>query len=92
MNQVQYFMEKIITGETYNVSTQELNDLNYYYNVHTLIILGNSKTVCDLTIDGLDIKLSTGFVYNYTPISTITVNSAPSGVLLIGKKIKKQIF
>ena len=92
MIQAETYTIKLVQGDSLSVSGLEASDDKYYYSLHTLIFLGSYDNVTTLTLNGIQIKLPGGFVYNQTPIHSVNVTSAVEGVLLIGRKTKKQIF
>jgi hypothetical protein len=87
------FMKIVSQGET--ISTKELQQLDteHTYVLHTFYVLGGYNEVARLTLNGIENIVFGGTTkYDTTPINTLTVNTSVSGVLVIGKKIKKKIF
>jgi hypothetical protein len=89
--QTQSYIKKLTNGEAYDIKFSDLDDVNFNYSVHTVVILGNEKQRCVIELNGIQIKLSSGFVYNYTPIVKLRVIDAPFGILIIGNKTRKTL-
>lgn len=92
MNQVEIYTQKLAQGDSISLSALDAIDNNFYYTIHTIIFLGSYNNVTTLTLNGIEIKLGGGFVYNQTPIRSVSVTTSSEGVLLIGKKTKKTLF
>jgi hypothetical protein len=86
------FLNKLVENDTIDVSFMTLDDINFSYSIQTIIFLGGYDDLTEIEINDINVKLHGGFVYNQTPISKINVISSTYGVLIIGKKTKKDIF
>lgn len=92
MIQTELFTRKLTTGETLTIKNLETNDSLHGYSIHTIIILGGYDTTSNLTINGIQMDLPGGFVFNQMSINSITVTTSTNGVFLLGKKTKKTLF
>jgi hypothetical protein len=92
MSQTKSFTIKLGQGESVDITSLNLDDVNFSYSFQTAILLGAYDELINVNINGIDIQLPGGFVYNHTPITTFSVTSSTNGVLLIGLKTKREIF
>lgn len=92
MIQSEIYYTKLTQGQSLNTITLDTNDDNFTYNIHTLIFLGTYASETTVNINGIEMLLSGGFVYNQTPIQTVSVVTSTHGVLVIGRKTRKKLF
>jgi hypothetical protein len=92
MNQSREYVVKLTQGQSTSISALEQADTNHTYNIHTVIFLGGYNDETTLVLNGSTIKLAGGFIYNQTPIRSISITTSTNGVLLIGKTTKKTLF
>lgn len=92
MIQSQEYIVKLSAGQSTSTAALEAADTGHTYNIHTVIFLGLYDSGNDITLNGIQMVLPGGFVYNQTPIRSISVTTSPQGVLLIGRKTKKTLF
>jgi len=83
---------KLMVGEEYDTAAIMQADTENTYSINTIIFLGKSTDITEITIDGIDLQLSGGFVLNQLNMNDIVINNSTYGVLLIGNKTKKTIF
>ena len=86
------FLVKLVEGDNVDITELTLNDLNFEYSIQCIIFLGDYDVNSTVEVDGIDLVFGGGFVYNQTPPITINVKDSEFGILIIGKKTKKQIF
>jgi len=92
MIQTQVYTEKIISGGTQSIAALEAADTGHTYSIHSILFLGAYDDVTVLTVNGTQLHLPGAFVLNQYPINSVSVTTSPHGILLIGKKTKKQLF
>ena len=75
INQSSIYMTKIgTTGTTISVATLNANDANNTYALYMFFVLGETNDMVNVTVNGITMDLPAGFQYNFSPISSITVN------------------
>jgi len=92
MIQSQEYVVKLVQGQSTSIAALEAADTGHTYNIHTIIFLGSYNDDTEFVLNGNALKLAGGFVYNQTPIRSISITTSTNGVLLIGKKTKKTLF
>lgn len=92
MIQTQLYTAKLTEGQTKTVKDLETAEPDYSFSIHTAIMLGNYDDLTTVVINGTSLDLPGAFVYNQTPIASISVTTSSHGVYIIGKKTKKQLF
>lgn len=92
MIQTQEYVVKLIQGQSISTAALEAADTEHTYSFHTAILLGSYNDNVDFTLNGNTLRLAGGFVYNQTPIRSMSLTTSTHGVLLIGKKSKKTLF
>lgn len=92
MYQTDEYFIKLNQNDSLNINNLDNDDINYRYSIHTLIPLGSPSQLTTLIINGREVKIPGGFIYNTTPIEYLDIPISPEGVLIIGKKIRKTIF
>jgi hypothetical protein len=92
MIQAELYTEKLTSGGTQSVALLQAADTGHTYSIHSIIFLGAYDDVTTLTVNGTQLVLPGAFVLNQYPISSVSVTTSPHGVLLVGKKVKRQLF
>jgi hypothetical protein len=92
MIQTQVYTEKVTAGNSQSIAALEAADTGHTYSIHSIIFLGAYDDVTVLTVNGTQLDLPGAFVLNQYPINSVSVATSPHGVLLVGKKTKKQLF
>ena len=86
------FKLKLENNQSIDVNQLDLENPNFYHSIQCAIMVGNPTESINVILNGEDVVFPGGFVFNQIPIITLTVFSSTNGVLIIGKKTKKQIF
>lgn len=92
MIQSQEYTVKLAQGQSTSITALESADTGHTYNIHTVILLGSHNDEVEFVLNGLTLKLGGGFIYNQTPIRSISITTGANGALLIGRKTKKTLF
>jgi hypothetical protein len=98
MIQSETVIKKVAVGESVNVNTTYSGDTKNSYTFDTLITMGSTNGVVNVTVNGVTFDLAGGFILNRFMITSVVVNStsgtgaAVPGVILIGSKTRKEIF
>lgn len=93
MSIVEPIFIKLISGDTISIKQLDLDNPKYSHSIHTIHTLGDYSEVTELNINNVSgIKFGGGTIFNALPITKLDIVSSASGVLVIGKKQKREIF
>ena len=62
------------TGQTISIAALNTGDTQNTYAIYNLFVMGETNDMVTVTINGVIMDLPAGFIFNLSPITSVTLN------------------